>query len=182
MNMNTFIHWWNNPLTPSITHWHTYNRLFFHLQCGKDVLQESNGTFCALHHWLYFMLCHSECPWSSFPLFLTHSPTFFPNLSLFFPLCLLTAALSHCLFVWLSLSLSLAGAVMSIHSRAQRFEVLPNGTLVIQNVQLQDRGTYICSAQSFLGRDRWDYWYQLWILMHCIPFSHNGHGTQNFLY
>uniref|UniRef100_A0A8C6Q8I5 Ig-like domain-containing protein n=1 Tax=Nothobranchius furzeri TaxID=105023 RepID=A0A8C6Q8I5_NOTFU len=37
------------------------------------------------------------------------------------------------------------GAVMSIHSRAQRFEVLPNGTLVIQNVQLQDRGTYVCS-------------------------------------
>ncbi|XP_033181695.1 matrix-remodeling-associated protein 5-like isoform X2 [Mastacembelus armatus] len=46
------------------------------------------------------------------------------------------------------------GAVMSIHSRAQRFEVLPNGTLVIQNVQLQDRGTYICSAHSYLGRDR----------------------------
>ncbi|KAM4558903.1 matrix-remodeling-associated protein 5-like [Odontesthes bonariensis] len=46
------------------------------------------------------------------------------------------------------------GAVMSIHSRAQRFEVLPNGTLVIENVQLQDRGTYICSANSFLGRDR----------------------------
>ncbi|XP_068429363.1 matrix-remodeling-associated protein 5-like [Clinocottus analis] len=46
------------------------------------------------------------------------------------------------------------GAVMSIHSRAQRFEVLPNGTLVIQNVQLQDRGTYICSAHSFIGRDR----------------------------
>nr|XP_046260590.1 matrix-remodeling-associated protein 5-like [Scatophagus argus] len=46
------------------------------------------------------------------------------------------------------------GAVMSIHSRAQRFEVLPNGTLVIQNVQLQDRGTYICSALSSLGRDR----------------------------
>uniref|UniRef100_A0A7N6FIY6 Ig-like domain-containing protein n=1 Tax=Anabas testudineus TaxID=64144 RepID=A0A7N6FIY6_ANATE len=46
------------------------------------------------------------------------------------------------------------GAVISIHSRAQRFEVLPNGTLVIQNVQLQDRGTYICSAHNFLGRDR----------------------------
>ncbi|XP_041662866.1 matrix-remodeling-associated protein 5-like [Cheilinus undulatus] len=46
------------------------------------------------------------------------------------------------------------GAVMSVHSRAQRFEVLPNGTLVIQNVQQQDRGTYICSAHSFLGRDR----------------------------
>ncbi|KAJ4933278.1 hypothetical protein JOQ06_030111 [Pogonophryne albipinna] len=47
-----------------------------------------------------------------------------------------------------------AGAVMSILSKAERFEVLPNGTLVIQNIQLQDRGTYICSAQSFLGRDR----------------------------
>ncbi|XP_049584684.1 matrix-remodeling-associated protein 5 [Syngnathus scovelli] len=46
------------------------------------------------------------------------------------------------------------GVVMSAHSRAQRFEVLSNGTLVIQNVQLHDRGTYICSAQSFLGRDR----------------------------
>ncbi|XP_034741348.1 matrix-remodeling-associated protein 5-like isoform X2 [Etheostoma cragini] len=46
------------------------------------------------------------------------------------------------------------GAVMSIQSRAQRFEVLQNGTLVIQNVQLQDRGTYICSAHNFLGRDR----------------------------
>ncbi|XP_019945157.2 matrix-remodeling-associated protein 5-like [Paralichthys olivaceus] len=46
------------------------------------------------------------------------------------------------------------GAVMSIHSKAQRFEVLPNGTLLIHNVQLQDRGTYICSAHSFLGRDR----------------------------
>ncbi|XP_040913528.1 matrix-remodeling-associated protein 5-like [Toxotes jaculatrix] len=46
------------------------------------------------------------------------------------------------------------GAVMSVHSKTQRFEVLPNGTLVIQNIQLQDRGTYICSAHSFLGRDR----------------------------
>ncbi|TWW80697.1 Matrix-remodeling-associated protein 5 [Takifugu flavidus] len=46
------------------------------------------------------------------------------------------------------------GAMMSIHSKAQRFEVLSNGTLVIHAVQLQDRGTYICSAHSFLGRDR----------------------------
>ncbi|KAM8855976.1 matrix-remodeling-associated protein 5-like isoform 2-T3 [Spinachia spinachia] len=47
-----------------------------------------------------------------------------------------------------------AGAVIPIHSSAQRFEVLPNGTLVIQNVQVQDRGTYICSAHSVVGRDR----------------------------
>ncbi|XP_061736116.1 matrix-remodeling-associated protein 5-like [Nerophis ophidion] len=46
------------------------------------------------------------------------------------------------------------GAVMSVHSRSQRFEVLPNGSLVIQSVQLQDRGTYICSVHNFLGRDR----------------------------
>uniref|UniRef100_A0A3B4A490 Ig-like domain-containing protein n=1 Tax=Periophthalmus magnuspinnatus TaxID=409849 RepID=A0A3B4A490_9GOBI len=46
------------------------------------------------------------------------------------------------------------GAVMSVSSRAQRLEVLPNGTLVIQSLQLQDRGTYICSAHSYMGRDR----------------------------
>ncbi|XP_057709398.1 matrix-remodeling-associated protein 5-like isoform X2 [Corythoichthys intestinalis] len=46
------------------------------------------------------------------------------------------------------------GAVMSLHSKAQRFAVLSNGTLTIQNVQLQDRGTYICSAHSLFGRDR----------------------------
>ncbi|XP_072301099.1 matrix-remodeling-associated protein 5-like [Eucyclogobius newberryi] len=46
------------------------------------------------------------------------------------------------------------GVVMSVSSRAQRFEVLPNGTLVIQSVELQDRGTYICSAQNYMGRDR----------------------------
>ncbi|RVE64401.1 hypothetical protein OJAV_G00125630 [Oryzias javanicus] len=46
------------------------------------------------------------------------------------------------------------GTTMSIHSRGQHFEVLPNGTLVIKNVQPQDRGTYICSANNFLGRDR----------------------------
>lgn len=43
---------------------------------------------------------------------------------------------------------------MSIHSRASRFEVLSNGTLVIHDVQLRDRGTYICSAHNFIGRDR----------------------------
>ncbi|XP_059896918.1 matrix-remodeling-associated protein 5-like isoform X2 [Gadus macrocephalus] len=46
------------------------------------------------------------------------------------------------------------GAVMSAQARAQRFQVLPNGTFVIHDVGLQDRGTYMCSAHSFLGRDR----------------------------
>lgn len=60
---------------------------------------KSNGTFCALHHWLFFTLCHSTCPCSSFPLLcLTHSLTFFPNLSPFSALWLLAAALSCCLF------------------------------------------------------------------------------------
>ena len=43
---------------------------------------------------------------------------------------------------------------MSAQARAQRFQVLPNGTFVIHDVGLQDRGTYMCSAHSFLGRDR----------------------------
>nr|XP_023675671.1 matrix-remodeling-associated protein 5-like [Paramormyrops kingsleyae]XP_023675672.1 matrix-remodeling-associated protein 5-like [Paramormyrops kingsleyae] len=36
----------------------------------------------------------------------------------------------------------------------QRFEVLRNGTFVIQNVQLQDRGQYLCTAQNKFGSDR----------------------------
>lgn len=151
-------------------------KLFSCFPWGKGILKESNGTFCALHHWLYFTLCHTTCPQSSFALSLAHSTAFVPNLFLFLTLCVFISAasfavyLSNCLSLSLSLCLSLclSGAVMSIHSRAQRFEVLPNGTLVIQNVQLQDRGTYICNAQSFLGRDRWDYCDLLWILMRYI--------------
>uniref|UniRef100_A0A8C8HT84 Ig-like domain-containing protein n=1 Tax=Oncorhynchus tshawytscha TaxID=74940 RepID=A0A8C8HT84_ONCTS len=37
---------------------------------------------------------------------------------------------------------------------AERFQVLPNGTFLIQSVQVQDRGTYICSAQNSVGLDR----------------------------
>lgn len=142
--------WGNNLLTPSITHRHAYNGLFSCLPWGKVIMLDCNGTFCAPPHWLYFLLCHSLHPWSSFPLRPTLAQTFFPKLSLFSQPCL-PLCLSVCLR-------PPSGVVMSIHSKAQRFEVLPNGTLVIQNVQLQDRGTYICSAQSFMGRDRWDDW------------------------
>ncbi|XP_023192975.1 immunoglobulin superfamily member 10-like [Xiphophorus maculatus] len=63
------------------------------------------------------------------------------------------------------------GAVTSIHSRAQRFEVLPNGTLVIQNVQVQDRGTYICSASSLLGRDRLLTTLEIWTRPPHMPYK-----------
>ncbi|XP_041740518.1 matrix-remodeling-associated protein 5-like [Coregonus clupeaformis] len=46
------------------------------------------------------------------------------------------------------------GAVMSLDSKAERFQVLPNGTFLIRSVQVQDRGTYICSAQNSVGLDR----------------------------
>ncbi|KAJ8012990.1 hypothetical protein DPEC_G00048630 [Dallia pectoralis] len=46
------------------------------------------------------------------------------------------------------------GAVMSLDSKAERFRVLPNGTLFVRSVQVQDRGTYICSAQNSVGLDR----------------------------
>ncbi|XP_030621223.1 matrix-remodeling-associated protein 5 [Chanos chanos] len=36
----------------------------------------------------------------------------------------------------------------------QRFEVHSNGTFVIKNVQLQDRGQYLCTAQNKFGSDR----------------------------
>ncbi|KAI7808657.1 immunoglobulin superfamily member 10 [Triplophysa rosa] len=46
------------------------------------------------------------------------------------------------------------GAVMSANTRIQRFEVQSNGTLIIQNVQLQDRGQYVCLAGNVYGSDK----------------------------
>ncbi|KAA0715369.1 Matrix-remodeling-associated protein 5 [Triplophysa tibetana] len=46
------------------------------------------------------------------------------------------------------------GAVMSSNTRIQRFEVQSNGTLMIQNVQLQDRGQYVCLAANVYGSDK----------------------------
>lgn len=93
----------------------------------------------------------SSCAIQCGPVFLflfSHS-NFLPNIVFF----LLTWS-TYFFFFSLPFLSFLSGAVMPVHSRAHRFEVLPNGTLVIQNVQPQDRGTYICSATSFLGRDR----------------------------
>ncbi|KAI4883254.1 hypothetical protein NFI96_015883, partial [Prochilodus magdalenae] len=47
------------------------------------------------------------------------------------------------------------GATIQANTKhGQRFEVLPNGTFVIKNVQLQDRGQYLCAAQNKFGSDR----------------------------
>ncbi|KAK2849516.1 hypothetical protein Q5P01_009350 [Channa striata] len=35
-----------------------------------------------------------------------------------------------------------------------RFEVFKNGTFIIKNIQLQDRGQYLCTAQNRFGTDR----------------------------
>ncbi|XP_070258807.1 matrix-remodeling-associated protein 5 [Myotis yumanensis] len=46
------------------------------------------------------------------------------------------------------------GALMTPNTRLQRFEVLKNGTFVIRQVQVQDRGQYVCTAQNLHGVDR----------------------------
>ncbi|NXF87603.1 MXRA5 protein, partial [Eubucco bourcierii] len=46
------------------------------------------------------------------------------------------------------------GAVMTANTRLQRFEVWKNGTLLIRNSQLQDRGQYLCTAQNQHGIDK----------------------------
>ncbi|XP_023605066.1 matrix-remodeling-associated protein 5, partial [Myotis lucifugus] len=46
------------------------------------------------------------------------------------------------------------GALMTPNTRVQRFEVLKNGTFVIRQVQVQDRGQYVCTAQNLHGVDR----------------------------
>ncbi|XP_058906654.1 matrix-remodeling-associated protein 5 [Kogia breviceps] len=52
---------------------------------------------------------------------------------------------------WTRLS---TGALMTPNTRVQRFEVLKNGTFVIRNVQVQDRGQYVCTARNLHGADR----------------------------
>ncbi|XP_074714984.1 matrix-remodeling-associated protein 5 [Strix uralensis] len=46
------------------------------------------------------------------------------------------------------------GALMTANTKLQRFEVWKNGTLLIRNVQLQDRGQYLCTAQNLHGTDK----------------------------
>ncbi|XP_061483037.1 matrix-remodeling-associated protein 5 isoform X2 [Rhineura floridana] len=55
------------------------------------------------------------------------------------------------LLSWTKIS---TGALMTANTRIQRFEVLKNGTFIIHNVQLQDRGQYLCSAQNLHGVDK----------------------------
>lgn len=43
---------------------------------------------------------------------------------------------------------------MSKRKRNDRFQVLPNGTLSIRRVDIQDRGQYLCSASNPFGTDR----------------------------
>lgn len=42
---------------------------------------------------------------------------------------------------------------MSKRNENSRFQVLPNGTLSIQKVDIQDRGQYLCSASNSFGTD-----------------------------
>ncbi|KAJ7319639.1 hypothetical protein JRQ81_019150 [Phrynocephalus forsythii] len=46
------------------------------------------------------------------------------------------------------------GKISFANTRIQRFEVLKNGTFIIRNVQLQDRGQYLCTAQNLHGVDK----------------------------
>ncbi|KAK2495141.1 hypothetical protein MC885_013186 [Smutsia gigantea] len=46
-----------------------------------------------------------------------------------------------------------SGLDLSKRKENSRFQVLPNGTLAIQKVDIQDRGQYLCSASNPLGTD-----------------------------
>uniref|UniRef100_F7GEA8 Immunoglobulin superfamily member 10 n=1 Tax=Monodelphis domestica TaxID=13616 RepID=F7GEA8_MONDO len=47
-----------------------------------------------------------------------------------------------------------SGIVLSEETQESRFEVFSNGTLFIQNVNIQDRGQYLCVAANQHGSDR----------------------------
>lgn len=54
-----------------------------------------------------------------------------------------------------STSIFCVGASISADSKhGPRFEVFQNGTFSIKNVQLQDRGQYLCTAHNRFGSDR----------------------------
>lgn len=54
--------------------------------------------------------------------------------------------------LWFGLS---SGATIPANTKhGTRFEVFKNGTFVIKNIQLQDRGQYLCTAQNRFGSDR----------------------------
>lgn len=67
-------------------------------------------------------------------------------------LCLLNLA-AHVLNSHLYIS-NTGATIQASTKHGQRFEVLPNGSFVIKNVQLQDRGQYLCTAQNKFGSDR----------------------------
>ncbi|XP_028361105.1 immunoglobulin superfamily member 10 [Phyllostomus discolor] len=46
-----------------------------------------------------------------------------------------------------------SGLDLSTRKQSGRFQVLPNGTLSIWRVDIQDRGQYLCSASNPLGKD-----------------------------
>uniref|UniRef100_A0A8C9LB38 Matrix remodeling associated 5 n=1 Tax=Pavo cristatus TaxID=9049 RepID=A0A8C9LB38_PAVCR len=60
-----------------------------------------------------------------------------------------TKPLPFCFFPFI-----FSGALMTANTRLQRFEVLKNGTFLIRNAQLQDRGQYLCTAQNLHGIDK----------------------------
>ena len=50
--------------------------------------------------------------------------------------------------------LGLGASIPASTKHGLRFEVFRNGTFVIRNVQLQDRGQYLCTARNSFGSDR----------------------------
>ncbi|GLD68334.1 matrix-remodeling-associated protein 5 [Lates japonicus] len=55
---------------------------------------------------------------------------------------------------FLSWTKVISGASIAQNTRVQRFEVHPNGTLIIRNTQLMDGGQYLCMVQNQYGTDK----------------------------
>ncbi|XP_064206643.1 matrix-remodeling-associated protein 5-like [Anguilla rostrata] len=53
-----------------------------------------------------------------------------------------------------TLSWTRGASIEASTKNGERFKVLSNGTLVIKNVQLQDKGQYICTAKNAFGSDQ----------------------------
>lgn len=52
------------------------------------------------------------------------------------------------------LPLSFLGSTITLKREEEKFEVMSNGTLVIQNASIKDRGQYLCIAENDHGSDK----------------------------
>lgn len=59
---------------------------------------------------------------------------------------------THCSVYFFSVCVP--GSTLTIRGKVGKFQMFPNGTLLIQNANIRDRGQYVCLAENIHGSDK----------------------------